>query len=130
MAVTNSLLIPGPAALDLPVSNHGDFYARFVYKPVIVDVNGEPVLDAQGNYQFAVADYPPGASVTLHIDCAPPLVQPAVIDGPSAEVLIDKAVTGALVGSPTWSLVLTFADGFDKAIIEGRVKLTQKMVAK
>jgi hypothetical protein len=127
--MANIPVIPPPALLDLPISNHADFYARFVYKPVVVDVNGEPVLLA-GKYQFVVADYPAGSSVTLIIDTNPPLVVDAVITDQFAEVLIDKAVTATIGIGSTWSLVLTFADGFDKAIMEGKVILTQKAVTK
>lgn len=119
--MANPSVIPGPPVLDLPISNHGDLYVVFKYKPLVVDGSGNPVLDGQGKYQFAFADYPVGSTVNLIIDHATPITGAATITAGSAEVWLDKAIVAPVPAKTTWSLVLTFSNGLDKVIMNGPV---------
>lgn len=114
-------LIEPPSTFDLPVSRGGDFQAVFVYKPVMVDGLGDPVLDANGNLQYSVASYPTGAFVTLTIDALPtPISGLATVVGSRATVVIDKALTDTVKDYQLWRLVMT-VDTLDTVLANGQV---------
>lgn len=112
-------LINPPDTFELPVSKGGDFQAIFVYKPMVVDANGEPVLVA-GEPQYAITDYPIGAVVTLTIDAIPPVSGVATIDGPRATVVIDKADADTVLDYQLWRLVMTVGS-LDQVLANGQV---------
>jgi hypothetical protein len=114
-----TLLIPGPPRFELPLSKGGDLYCVFVYKPLVVDGNGNPVLDASGNRQYTETDYPAGAAVTLTIDGDTPVAMDATIVGSAATVWEDKAVVDVVPKGKLWRAVITYADGRDVVMCNG-----------
>jgi hypothetical protein len=112
-------LFPPPPVYDLPLSKGGDLYVDFVYKPVVVDDDGEPVL-VDGEYQFEEADFPSGSSVKLTIDSDPEVSATAVIDGSHAVVQSDYLSVDAVKGGKFWRLVITYADGLDEVLANGK----------
>lgn len=115
-------LFPTPPIFDLPFSDGGDLYCIFVYKPLVVDDDGAPILDGQGKRQYAVADYPVGATAALTIKTDDgPVVQPATIAGSQAVVQIDKANTTptAIPKGKNWHFAITYAGGRDIVICNG-----------
>jgi hypothetical protein len=118
-------LFDPPPVFELPFSKGGDLYFEFEYMPVVVDVDNNPVLDSHGNFQYAVADYPPGTDAVLVVEADGADIEvDGVIDGSIATFWKDKAFVGPDVVSTggLWRLVLTFSDGLDKAICNGKVK--------
>src|SRR5262245_19818611 len=113
-------LIPFPARFALPLATGGDLYVGFIYKPLVTDESGEPVLDADGKRQYAVADYPAGATLALTIDTATPIIVDADIVGAVATVWEDKAVADTVAANLLWRAVLTLADGRDVVLCNGR----------
>lgn len=115
-----AVLFPKPPIYELPLSLGGDLYCIFVYKPLVVDGNGDPILSG-GKRQYAEADYPDGASVTLTIDAATPIVLTATIEGSQATVQSDKAtVTPELVpANKLWRATITYAGGLDIVMCNG-----------
>jgi hypothetical protein len=116
-----SNLFPTPPVFNLPFSEGGDLYCIFVYKPLVVDGDGNPILDGQGQKQYAVDDYPAGSSVTLTIDTETPLVQAASITGSQAVVQIDKALTGPsqIPKGKLWHVVISYTGGRDIVMCNG-----------
>jgi len=92
----------------------------FIYKPLVVDENGDPVLDGAGKPQYVEADYPDGATVSLTIDAKTPVTSNATITGSKASVLVDHAQVDP-VFSGAWRLVLTTQDGVDQVLANGTV---------
>jgi hypothetical protein len=114
-------LFEPPPIFTLPLSKGGDLYFGFIYKPLVVDEDGAPVLTGGGQRQYAVADYPDGATVALIIDNDDTTITvDADIAGPQATVWEDKAVADTVKGGKLWRVVLTFADGFDQVICNGK----------
>lgn len=114
-----------PNVFDLPLSKGGDLYVAFRYMPLVVDGDGQPVLDGQGRKQYAEADYPAGASLTLTIDAkgdADPIITLADIDGSLATVHEDAAVVATVGNGHLWRAVLTYADGLDQVLCNGVTK--------
>lgn len=105
---------------DLPLTKDDDLSVQFVYKPVVVDENGDPILDANGKRQFAEADYPDGATVQLRIDTDPQTVFDATIVGSKATVFADHSETDAIKAKVPWRVVITYADGLDKVAARGK----------
>ena len=112
-------LIYTPPAFALPLTKGRDLHIDFLYQPAIVDGNGVPVLDAQGQYQFEIADYPAGSTVALSIETTPVLVSAAVIAGSHALVHVDHLVTDVIPSGLAWSLTLTSASGWDDVLSHG-----------
>lgn len=121
MAAKVNLFAP-PPIFSLPFSLGGDLYVGFIYKPLVVDFNNEPILDAGGKKQYQVADYPAGATVEMVIDLkapAAPLVIPAEIDGSIALIWSDKADVEDVIPGLLWRLVITYDDGLDQVMCNG-----------
>lgn len=112
-------LIEPPDNFDLPVSKGGDLQAVFIYKPIVVDENGLPVL-LNGKPQYQVTDFPPGATVTLVVESTPPISGEAVIIGPKATVSIDKAEADTIKSYQLWRLVMTVGT-LDEVLVNGQI---------
>lgn len=105
-----AFLFDPPAIYELPLSKGGDLYVTFTYMPLVVDANGDAILDAKGNKQYAEADYPSGASVVFTIDSDPQITADATIVGSKAIVLVDKADVDTVKPSKLWRAVITYVD--------------------
>lgn len=117
-----TLLFDPPAIYELPVSKGGDLWFGFRYKPLVVDDAGEPVLDGQGQKQYAVADFPSGSSVTLVIETDvsdTPIEVQATIDGSMATVLADFTVADTVKDKKLWRAIITFDNGLDQVLANG-----------
>src|SRR5258708_7440336 len=119
-------LFPSPQVFELPLSKGRDLYCEFVYEPLVVDVDGNPVL-LNGQPQYVAADYPAGATVTLTIDADTPVSGSAVITGDTAVVLIDHTEVDAIpagTGTPAkgklWRLGITYTSGVDDVLANGK----------
>jgi hypothetical protein len=113
-------LFDPPPIFGLPFSKGGDLYFGFLYKPLVTDVNGEPILDSGGKKQFAIADYPSGSSVQLVIETdTDPIVVDAVIEGPLATVWEDKAIADTVKKGKLWRAVITFSNDLDQVMCNG-----------
>ena len=58
-------LYDAPPKANLVLAKGEDVDVDFVYKPMVVDLAGEPVLDGNGNPTYEVEDYPAGSTVTF-----------------------------------------------------------------
>jgi hypothetical protein len=118
-----ALLFDPAATYELPLSKGGDLYVTFTYMPLVVDGNGDPVLDAQGKKQYAEADYPTDAAVSFAIDSDPPIATVAAIDGSKATVLVDKAEADTVKNGKLWRTVITYAgvDSRDVVMCNGTI---------
>lgn len=122
--MATSLFDP-PPIFDLPFSKGSDLYFEFEYMPVVVDGDGNPILDVQGNYQYAVADYPVGSSAQLIVEAeSGDLIVVGDIVGAIATFWEDKANVGPdnVKANQLWRVLVTYADGYDKVICNGVVK--------
>lgn len=111
-------LIGVPQALVLPLTTGRDLYVDFVYKTLVVDADGEPVLDSKRKPQYVRTNYPVGASVTLEIDTEPPTTASAVITDEHAVINIDFAVTDDIPRNVKWRLKLV--TDHDDVPVQGR----------
>lgn len=112
-------LFEPPPVFALPVSKGGDLHVTFVYKPLLVNENGDPVLSG-GQKQYIETDYPDGSSVQLVIETdGEPITADATITGSKATVHEDKAVADEVKNAKLWRVVITFADGFDQVMANG-----------
>lgn len=116
-----SNLFNPPPAFTLPLSLGGDLHVDFIYKPMVVNSSGQPVLDSNGKPQYAVANYPAGASVKLVIEGEPDIVGNATISGSHAVVHLNYTVTDTVRRGTLWAAIITYADGLDKVICNGKV---------
>jgi hypothetical protein len=114
-----SNLFNPPPSFALPLSKYGDLDVTFVYKPLVVDGSGNPILDGNGKYQYAVANYPNGATVSLNIDGLSPIV--ATITGSQAAVFADHLVVDPVAKNAFWAAVITYANGKDQVMCNGQV---------
>jgi hypothetical protein len=111
-------LFEPPESFDLPLTKHRDLHFDFLYKPLVVDVNGEPVL-VNGQAQYAIADYPVGATLTLEIDTAPVTTADATISTHHAVVEVDYAITDLIKAKVPWRLRL-IQGTWDDVVAQGR----------
>jgi hypothetical protein len=116
--VTQPLFSP-PPDFTLPLTKNRDLHFDFLYKPLVVDTNGEPILDANGNPQYQVADYPVGAIVTIEIDTPTPTTSNATITGPHAVIEIDYATVNPIRSNVAWRLRLINGT-WDDVVTQGR----------
>ena len=112
-------LFEPPPSYGLPLVKGGDLHVVFVYKPVVTDDDGEPIL-ANGKYQYEKADYPAGATVKLIIETNPVQEFDADISGPNASVSVDHLITDEIDKNIDWRVILTYADGLDEVLANGR----------
>lgn len=104
---------------SLPLEKGGNLHVVLVYEPLVVDESGDPVLDAGGKEQFAEADWPTGATVTLVIDTAVPTTVPGVVAGPEATFDLDSSDADAIKSKLPWRVVLTHSTGLDEVLVKG-----------
>jgi len=114
-----TLLFDAPPAFELPLSKNRDLHFDFLYKPLVVDTNGEPILDANGNPQYQVANYPVGAVVTIEIDTSPLTTSNAVINGPHAVIEINYTIVNPIRTNVAWRLRL-IQGTWDDVVAQGR----------
>jgi hypothetical protein len=117
--MTAPYLLTPPPKFILPFAEGGDCAVNFIYKPLLMDNNGAPILDGQGNKQYPVTDYPQGATVQLTIDTTPATVTTATITGSVAAVVIPQATADNIPRNAKWHLVLTFANGTKLVMCNG-----------
>ena len=109
-----------PPMFTLPLSKGRDLHCTFVYKPLVTDEGGDPVLDEDGNRQYVEADYPDGATVTLTIDADEPVEGAATITGSRAIVHIDSDLVDPIGKGKLWRTTLTYEDGLDIVMVNGQ----------
>lgn len=114
-------LFDPPAKFSLPLSLGDDLNVDFIYKPQVLDGDGNPVLGEDNKPTYAEADWPEGATVTLVIDTSPPLKAEATVAGSHALVLVDYLVADQIKRGVLWRLVLTTSDGIDTVMVNGTV---------
>lgn len=106
---------------DLPLTKGDDLALRFVYCELVVDDNGDPVLDSKGLAQFEIADYPDGASVQVEIDTRPTQqVFEAEIAGHDATIRVPSATMDLIPARLPWRVQIIFADGLTKVGTHGK----------
>jgi hypothetical protein len=107
----------GPPRSTLTLVKGEDVDVVFVYKTLLVDGQGDPILDGNGAKQFVEADYPMGMTVSLAID--PSIVGQAAVTLSRARVVIDHTLVDKVRAGALWRLVLTDSDGIDRVPING-----------
>lgn len=113
-------LFDPPRIFELPVSKGGDLYFAFRYKPLVVDGDGEPILDGSGNRQYVVADYPAGSTVQVVIETdTTAITSDADIDGSLATIWEDTVVADAVERNKQWRAVITYDNGLDVVMCNG-----------
>lgn len=117
-------LFPYPPVFELPLSKGRDLYCDFIYEPLVVDIDGIPILDGNGEFQYEPADYPDDCIVKLEIDVpdASPVVATAVVTDEHAIVQKDFLIVDALSGGLYWRLKITYASGVDDVLCNGQTK--------
>lgn len=110
-----------PPAYKLPLSKGNDLLVKFVYKPLMVDEFGEPILDVNGKKQFVKANYPDGAVVNFIIDSDTQISFEAEISGADAFVIGDYLATDGVKNGCLWRTVITYENGINKVMCNGIV---------
>jgi hypothetical protein len=121
MAGVRKKLFQEPPAFELPLSKGNDLLVKCVYKPLVVDEFGAPVLDVNGKKQFAVAPYPMGATVTMEIDSIPQGVFVASISESEAIVFGDHLLVDDTKNGTLWRIILTYQNNVNKVMCNGIV---------
>lgn len=116
-------LFDPPKTFNLPLSKGGDIYFSFKYMPLVVDVDGNPILSQPGGLkEYEEADFPDGATVQLIIEtnnADAPLVADATITGSIAKIQMDKALADTAQAGKLWRAVITYSSGLDKVMCNG-----------
>ncbi len=118
-----TVLFQPPQVVELPLSKGNDLYFSLRYKPLVVDGDGAPVLDGNGQRQYVEADYPEGASVQLVIENdseTAPIVVQAVIHESLATVWLDKDIADTVKTRRLWRASIAYANGLDQVMCNGR----------
>lgn len=114
-------LFSEPPAYKLPLSKGNDLLVKFVYKPLVVDGAGDPVLDVSGKKQFVEAPYPAGSTVSFILESEPEVSFAAEITDSVAVILGDHLAIDDIKNGTLWRVVITYADGVDKVMCNGMV---------
>jgi hypothetical protein len=114
-------LFDTPTVFELPLSKGGDLYVTFVYKPLLVNEDGDPILDGNGKRQYVESDYPTGSTVQLVIDGTTPIVVDGEITGSQAVFWEDKFSVDTAKNGKLWRVVLTYEGGLDQVLCNGTV---------
>jgi hypothetical protein len=123
-------LFDPPQIFTLPLTKGRDLFCEFVYEPLVVDGNGDPILDGQGQPQYAPADYPAGATVQLVIDVDPAVTGDADISGDTATVLIDHLEVDPIPLAKLWRLEITYSNAVDDVLCNGTTVRSDGKVSK
>lgn len=117
-----NLLLP-PKKFTLPLTKNRDLYCVFVYKPLVADVNGNPILDVNGLRQYQVANYPTGCTVKLVIDdgSTDGIVVMGTIDGSRAEIWANHTVVNAVKAGKLWRVVIRYTNELDDVLCQGTI---------
>ena len=115
MAVQSLYGVPPKATL--PLVKGEDVDVDFIYKPMALDENDEPIL-VDGEPVYEEGDFPDGAVLSLVID--PNIVGVAEIDGSRAKINIDHSRVDRVRVGALWRLVLT-VDEFDRVLMNGKI---------
>jgi len=118
MATIPNFLKP-PPVFNLPLTKGQDLYVKIVYRTLLVDEEGAPVLDDDDKKQYVVTDYPEGATVSIIIDTTEPTEFAAEIDGSVATILGDYLITDAIKPKLLWRAKMVPADDIDKVLCNG-----------
>lgn len=96
----------------LPLAEGDDLTVNFTYMEELLDDDGAPILDGQGQVQYVETDYPPDVSVVLIIDTHPvATVIEAVVDGKDALVHASYTVTDPIPAGLDWRVKVLYPDG-------------------
>jgi hypothetical protein len=121
--MANALLFNAPQAFDLPVSLGRDIYFDLLYKPLLVDTNGNPILDANGNQQFVLTNYPTGATLTLKIDDPTYPTETTVnatINGWHAVFQQSYTIADTLKDKTPYRVVMVYG-GVNNVVVQGKI---------
>lgn len=105
-----------PPKAILPLVKGEDVEVDFVYKPMVLDEDGDPVL-VDGEPVYEEGDFPAGSVLKLVIE--PSVSGTAEIDGSRAKVNIDHTAVDRIRPGSLWRLVLT-VDGLDRVLLNGK----------
>jgi hypothetical protein len=114
MAVQTLYRVPPKAVL--PLVKGEDVDVDFVYKPALLNAQGELLLDTNGNAQYVEEDFPDGVSLILVIE--PKVIEEAVIVGSRAKINIDHAIVDRVRPGALWRLVLRL-DELERVLLNG-----------
>jgi hypothetical protein len=107
-------LFDPPKVYELPLSKGADLFVVFIYKPLLTDENGDPILDENGQRQYVETDYPAGSNVRLRIEHpdedGSDLKFNATIEGSRATVHEDFAVADLIPKGVLWAVNVNFDD--------------------
>ena len=106
-----------PPKAVLPLVKGEDVDVDFIYKPMTLNENGDPLL-VDGKPVYEEGDFPAGSTLSLAID--PGVVGLAEIDGSRAKINIDHTKVDRIKVGSLWRLVLT-VDGFDRVLLNGKI---------
>lgn len=116
-----AVLFNAAPVYDLPLTKGDDLALRFVYCELVVDDQGEPILDSKGNAQFEIADYPEGTNVQVEIDTRPTQqVFDADISGHDATIQVSADTMDLIPARLPWRVQIIFADGLTKVGAHGK----------
>lgn len=115
------LLYPVAPKAILPLVKGEDVDVEFIYKVLLVDGDGEPILDDSYDpprRQFVVTDVPEGATVILVVD---PNIEsePAEIDGSVIRPAISHTLVDRTPDCTLWRLVMTPEGGRPRVLVNG-----------
>jgi hypothetical protein len=113
-------LFAPPPKFELPLSTGGDIYFGIIHKPLVVDGDGEPVLDPQGQKIYQVADFPDGATIQVIIETPDPTIIDGDIDGAIAVIWSQSEVADTIKAGTVWRAIITYSDGLDKVLCNGK----------
>jgi hypothetical protein len=123
-------LFDPPPIFGLPFSKGGDLYFGFIYKPLVVDEAGLPILDSGGKKQYEITDYPADSTLELFIETdAEPIIVEADIAGSLATFWEDKEVADTVVKGKLWRAVITYGNGLDQVMCNGTTVRSDGVVA-
>ena len=117
-----NLLLP-PKKFTLPLTKNRDLYCVFVYKPLVTDVNGNPILTASGLRQYQVANDPAGCTVKLVIDdgSTEGILVMGTITGSKAEFWANHNLVNGVKAGKLWRVVIRYTNELDDVLCQGTI---------
>lgn len=113
-------LFDPPSKLTLPLVKGQDVNIEITYKVLLVDGDGEPVLDGDGKKQYVVTDFPDGAAVSILVE--PAAAAQGTIDGSKARLRLDHALVDKTKDQTLWRVTMTEEDGLDTVLLHGTTR--------